>query len=944
MTQDQWRSVEDLFHQAGALPVSKRASFLQKACNGDEVLHSEVQSLLGHDGRSVEIQAVVDDVAQCLSEEEAASLVGRRVGPYRLAAVIGRGGMGVVCEADRGDDQFHKRVAIKLIKRGMDTPLVITRFRQERQILAGLEHPGIARLLDGGATDDGQPYFVMELVEGLPITAYCEERRLTIAQRLELFRSVCEAVQYAHRNLVVHRDIKPSNILITPEGRPKLLDFGIAKLLGPGDSADALASTMSPMKMMTPDYASPEQVLSGRIAVGTDIYSLGAVLYEMLAGVRPHQLSDYTPGEIERVICQGEIERPSRVAATASRARKLAGDLDNIVLRALRKEPERRYSSVEQLSEDIRRYLEGRPITARPDTWVYRMGKFVRRRRLAVAAAALVLLTLAGGVVAATLQARRAEHRFEQVRRLAKTFLFDVEDQVQPLPGSTKVREMIVRTSLEYLDSLALESGGDRTLMFELASAYQKIGDVQGYGRRPNLGQLGPALESHRKALAIARQLAASDSSPRIARLLARAWHRTGFLLRSHRQTAAAVEHFRNGLVVAERLYAAHPGNPEDSPLLMEVSGHLADAEILAGDLLSAGRHWRRSLEVAQEWAARYPGDEAQSGVGAGHLRMARASMQAGDPASAARHARESIAIYEDFVRRAPANIVQRRHLLNSYEALAYASSSEAFVSLGDSRTALTYHRRALGIAAELWAADPTNMLAVSDLSISYRNVCSLLVDEDPGRAAEQCRRGIGLLAGVTVWGDHGRVLTFMDLARALQKLGRANEALEMLRKALTIQERIVTMDPDQTDERLWILRIHNLTGGVLQDMGDFAGAIGEHRQALAIAEELLRSHSSLPELRRDEADCYERLGQVHEALGKRQSSPDHWRESRYWYERSLELWDHWTDWGVSSPLSSRRREAALKAVARSEKALAATAESAAPHDGRSGIHTAAAH
>jgi serine/threonine protein kinase len=492
MTPERWQKLEEIFQTAAGLPNHERQAFLSKACEGDHELLGEAESLIAHTEGSDPASAV-RDVAGRMAKEQADRYVGGRIGAYRVTGVIGSGGMGVVYAAVRDDQQYTKQVAIKLVKRGMDTDLLLERFRTERQILATLEHPQIARLLDGGATEDGRPYLVMEHVDGLPILDHCEQRNLSLLERLDLFRSVCDAVEYAHRNLVVHRDIKPGNILVIKEGLPKLLDFGVAKLLTPAPSGEQGTLTSLGMRMLTPDYASPEQIRGERVTTATDVYSLGAVLYELLTGVRPHRLSDCTPERMNQAICGAEIERPSAAVMRNERlgermrrqtARQLSGDLDNIVLMALRKEPERRYASVEQFSQDLKRHVEGKPVSARPDTLRYRAGKFVRRNKLAVAAGVVAAVSLVVGAAATAWQGRRAEQRFQQVRKLANVFLFDLHDRLQNLAGATEVRQFVVRTGLDHLAGLEREAGGDPELMRELALAYRKAGDVQGIRSR----------------------------------------------------------------------------------------------------------------------------------------------------------------------------------------------------------------------------------------------------------------------------------------------------------------------------------------------------------------------------------------------------------------------------------------------------------------------------
>src|SRR5262245_2876685 len=347
MTPERWRQIEEIFQTIIERPPDERKSLLTQYCGGDAELRHEVESLLDYETAGAFIQEPIKGAAQSLSDELREDLIGRRLGAYRVTRLVGHGGMGAVYEATRADDQFDQQVAIKIIKRGMDTDFARERFTREQRILARLEHPHIARLIDGGATEDGLPYFVMEYVEGRPIGEYCDANQLSITERLKLFRQVCAAVQFAHQNLVVHRDIKPSNILAPPDGAPKLLDFGIAKLVNP-DISDDPARTRTELRMLTPDYASPEQVRGLAITTASDIYSLGAVLYELLTGQRPHRFKSYSMSEIERVVCEAETEKPSaavarETAAPAKLRKQLAGDLDNIILMAMRKEPERRY-------------------------------------------------------------------------------------------------------------------------------------------------------------------------------------------------------------------------------------------------------------------------------------------------------------------------------------------------------------------------------------------------------------------------------------------------------------------------------------------------------------------------------------------------------------------------------------------------------------------------
>lgn len=367
MTADRWRQIEEIYQTAADLDVRGQRAFLDSACGSDFELRKAVNDLLAVDGNfDVALEAAIRDEAEDLASEASELIVGRRIGPYRITAVIGAGGMGAIYRAARDDDQYEKDVAIKVVKRGMDLDAVVRRFRSERQILARLEHSNIARLFDGGVTEDGQPYFVMEYVDGQPLTGYCAT--LPLKDKLQLFRQVCAAVEYAHQNLIVHRDLKPANILVTKNGVVKLLDFGLAKVL----STDELSEqTYMFLRMLTPDYASPEQVRGEVISSRSDIYSLGAILYELVSGGRAHQFKNRTTAEIERVICE---EDPPRIP----------GELGSIAQMAMHKDPDRRYASAQQLSEDIHRYLEGLPLLARNSTIGYRLGKFARRNKASI--------------------------------------------------------------------------------------------------------------------------------------------------------------------------------------------------------------------------------------------------------------------------------------------------------------------------------------------------------------------------------------------------------------------------------------------------------------------------------------------------------------------------------------------------------------------------------
>ena len=506
MTPERWQQIRELLHVALERQPAERAAWLAQACKDDASLRSEVESLIAsYDENQSFLEMPVMDAKEWLAGASPPSTEDRLIGAYRLIREIGHGGMGTLYLAVRADDQYRQRVAIKLVRRGMDTEQILSRFRHERQILASLDHPNIARLLDGGTTADGLPYFVMEYIEGQAIDEYCEAHKLTTAERLQLFRMVCGAVHYAHQNLVVHRDLKPSNILVTPKGVPKLLDFGIAKLLKPELYAQTLAPTVTSLRPMTPDYASPEQVKGQPITTASDIYSLGVLLYELLSGHRPYRIKSYTPVEIERVICEQEPERPSAAIGrtvntrhadgttnsltpeTVSKPReghserlrrKLQGDLDNIILMAMRKEPQRRYASVEQFSEDIRRHLEGLPVIARKDTFGYRTGKFITRNKVAVAVALAFMLLIAVSIVVIVQQSVRAARERDKAKQVSAFLaeIFKVSDPSESRGNSVTAREILDKGAERIDKELSGQPEVQATLMNTIGNVYESLG------------------------------------------------------------------------------------------------------------------------------------------------------------------------------------------------------------------------------------------------------------------------------------------------------------------------------------------------------------------------------------------------------------------------------------------------------------------------------------
>ncbi len=500
MEPELWKRIKEAFNAANELTGADRAEFILKI---DQSIRANVLEML--DAAEADSRALNEPLADVHSFEMP---MPSAIGDYRIIKEIGRGGMGVVYQAVRETEDFTKRVAIKVIRSGFGSDLILKRFRSEQQILSGLEHENIARFVDGGRTPEGLPYYAMEFVEGIPIVEFC--RDLDAAEIVGLFRRVCAAVSSAHAQLIVHRDLKPSNILVTAEGVPKLLDFGIAKAL----DRDSGGETATQLGMMTPQYASPEQIRGERVSTSSDVYSLGIILYELLSGRRPYDFAGRSYAEILETISNAETTVPS--LAYSSKLRTGGdSDLDNIVLKALQRDPGRRYSSVDQFSEDLRRYLLGLPVLVRPDSLTYRFRRFVGRNRAAAVATVIVTLTLIAGIAATSWQAYRAERqrelaekRFREVRAIANNVVFKYHDEIQKLNGSTAIREMLISDATRYLDGLAADSGEDPELQRELGLAYLKLGDAQGAIYSANTGNTGGALESYGKAIDLLESVA----------------------------------------------------------------------------------------------------------------------------------------------------------------------------------------------------------------------------------------------------------------------------------------------------------------------------------------------------------------------------------------------------------------------------------------------------
>lgn len=744
----------DLFGAALELPAEARDAFVD-AQTDDPNVRARVKALLR---AHAQIPPTFLEPGELFATAPTV-LIGRRIGAYRLVRELGRGGMGVVFLAVRADDELEKSVAIKIVGGGWFDDGLVQRFRRERQILSALEHPHIARLLDAGTTSDGLSFFVMEHVEGVRIDRYVRDGRLPVRAVLTLFQEVCAAVQFAHSRLIVHRDLKPANILVTTDGSPRLLDFGVATILTDGSGAEAPATRAM---AMTPEYASPEQLRGERVSTATDVYSLGVLLYELLAGVRPVDTTSRTPEEIAQLVSGVDPDRPSVAAARregTGHARAIGSDLDAIVLAALRREPDRRYASVAALSDDIGRYLRGDAVTARGDAPSYRAKRFIRRHRAGVAAAAALVITMIAGIAATTWQARRAdreraeaqqqraiaERRFADVRRLANSFLYDVYDAVVPLPGSTEARRILVTKALEYLDRLASEAAGDAELQDELAAAYDRVGDVQGNSTTPNIGDTAGALTSYQKAEQLRQGLAAANPQSLASRLsLAKSAMKIGDVMVGRGAIQDAVERYREALVPREEgLAAGVPTRADAYQAVVETSGRLCTTLLAVGDAPGALSACERNRAAGDALLAIEPnhsvvlGLRAANGIGYGNvLRMI------GKPTEAAAAFADATARLGLLLQANPANAEVRRRIAVTNGFLATVQTelgqrSEAAQSLQSAIEQLTW----------LSEADPANVRSAPELAYFLSRRASMLVGIGRlGEARDESRRAIALL------------------------------------------------------------------------------------------------------------------------------------------------------------------------------------------------------
>ncbi|MBP9664295.1 MAG: protein kinase [Pyrinomonadaceae bacterium] len=898
MQPQNWDKIKDILDEALRLDAAGRASYLDKAGLAADV-RGEVESLMSFDEASANLMqlSAVEFSSSFIDGREADDrLAGQQIGHYRVVSEIGHGGMGAVYLAEREDGTFSQRVALKLLKREMNTAALRRRFEQERDILSRLEHPNIARLLDAGATDDKIPFLAMEYVEGRPIDEYCNKNGLDLDARLELFQQICSTVDFAHRNLIVHRDLKPSNILVTEDGIPKLLDFGISKILSDTND-ESPAATVTRLGAMTPGYASPEQLRSESVTTSTDVYSLGVILFELLSGHRPFEAKESNLNDILNAVIETDPPLPSSVAGTlpersleaftarpddiqavnetrqqshrltaprmmSVKPQYLRGDLDNIILKALKKEPERRYLSPENFSDDIRRYQDGLPVTARPDTLVYRAGKFVRRNRYAAIAAALVLIAIIAGAIATLWQARvahaerlRAESRFNDVRKLANSYIFDVYPEIENLEGSLKAREKILVNALGYLDSLSKEAGDDLELQGELATAYEKIGDVQGALTNSSLGNIQAGLDSYTKAAKLREAVYLADSSDLDAKeKLAANYYTTARTLWNNSQTQEATEAFERSLKLRRELVASRPSSVEYQNRLAVVLIDYGAIPVFNSQTAQALVLFDEALAIVEKLRGQDPENADFKKTQTRLLRvMSKAKGSIGDYeggirgfAVAAEISRELAAQFPDDFR------VQRSvWLTDSLTCELYIDKEDAHKGVETCLPTIAFPKAAL-------AKEPENGVIAYDLAISHFNTArAYRFAGDYSNVIAQADKAIAVMTALSKKTpenlEYQRNLAVYETerVRAHLKLGRYAEAQTGAQKVLTTMIPIAEADKATTTYRYDVAIAYRLSAEAFARTGSKAKAVENMQKAISIVEGL-RDENALRDTDKD--------------------------------------------------------------------------------------------
>lgn len=881
MQAENWKKVKELLDEVLQLDTSERQAFLDKA-NVSLEIRAEVESLLAfeEEAETMMFLSAVEFSKDFFDEDETEhALTGQQIGVYKIVRELGHGGMGAVYLAERTDGKFQQRVALKLLKREMNTAALRRRFQHEREILASLEHPNIARLLDAGTTDDKIPFIAMEYVEGLPVDDYCDKHKLDLNARLDLFRNVCGAVSFAHRNLIVHRDLKPSNILVNEDGTPKLLDFGISKILS-NEFEQADSATVTKLGAMTPGYASPEQLQNKSVTTATDIYSLGVILYELLSGHRPFETKEDDVKEIYKAVLESEPVPPSMASVecgvrsaelkTASQAndtgkanktkRKTnppsafrlphSKDLDNIVLKALRKEPERRYSSAETFAEDIHRHQRGLPVLARPNTFLYRAEKFIKRNRASVIGGVLISLAIVLGIAATLWQARvaraeraKAEKRFKDVRQLANSYLFDIYPEIENLEGSLKAREKIITNALQYLDSLSKEAGGDLELESELATAYEKIGDVQGALNNSSLGNIKAGLESYDKARRLREAVhSANPANFEAKEKLANNYYVTARTLWNNSQTKEAEVAFEKALKLRRELVAAKPDSFEMQnrlAILLIDYGAIPAFNFQAEKALTL---FNEALGIIERLLKQNPENpDLKKSLTRGLRILSKAKGATGDYDGALKDLNYAVEVSKELAAQFPKDFRVQRSVW-----LTDSMICELFIDKGDGPKAVESCVATIDFPKNALEKEPENGVVAYDLAISHFNSArAFRLANNPAQTIVQSEKAIEVMARLSKKSpddmEYKRNLAVYEteMARAFIKLNQNDRAINALQNVIKTLTPIIEADKESLTYQYDLGFAYRLSAQAYFNKGEKTKALESIDKAIAIIKKL---------------------------------------------------------------------------------------------------------
>ena len=846
MKAEDWHDIKDKLQPAFEMYACGHPEPVEELARSHPHLRREIEELLvSH----LEMDTGFLSVAETVEEPEEKvrnSFIGTQLGPYLIIDQIGKGGMGEVYRAVRVGDQYRKQVAIKLIRAGHDSPSVVARFRNERHILASLEHPNIARLLDGGVSLEGIPYLVMEMVEGGTIHTYCDSHRLDTTERLRLFLQICNAVEYAHQRLIVHRDIKPSNILVNFEGVPKLLDFGIAKILNPA-AVGAVESTVTLFRLLTPGYASPEQIRGETITTASDVYSLGVILYEMLTGHSPHGVRTRNVEEIGRAVCESDPDKPSTVITRAVEGddglspeeigslrdgsvqklrKRLRGDLDNIVLMALRKEPQRRYSSVELFAADIRRHLYyNLPVIARGHNRRYRARKFIARNKPAVLAACVVFLTLISALAVTLREAHvarteraRAEQRFRAVRELANSDLFELHDAIAKLPGSGSVRNLVIQRALKNLEQLSRDASGDHELMHELAEGYERIADLQGNFNGPGIGDTAAAVANYQRAIALRAALADSPGAV-VAEKLSEVKTMVNYLrvLEVAGKTGEAARGAEKALTICNQLARERQLDPATQATL--AGAHLGVSMVLGGmGSSSTVRKIPEAIKNDQDALSLLRGIQNAQDTLAASLYLKAQGLLAFH-LDKTRRFRESQQIYDEAIASIESGPLKSPKLARLLTQLLEWRGL-MLDRWGERAKALADFEAARAVSASLVKAEPDNLQAIASLQIDTADATVekfrlRRADADIQFLNTAVATGERLLAANPAEHFYRNLLTggYSYQGEIFLLSGETAPAFERYEKALQMAQSIVDSEPEDLESWLRIAKLHDTIG-----------------------------------------------------------------------------------------------------------------------------------